>query len=348
MLTTDRLSIFDTPTVKMTITKQQLVELINFLIFNRNAKMTTNEVKTMLSGKPLTNTVISNLFNRALELQKDNLFSFIKLSKANTSFPEVITYTHITPDMKQLNTETNLNLYQAISSIPEYANKICLNVTPMLKGSGEPSDIFNFQSIVIRDLLSRSYFDTKSPMWLSPSIIRYICRFYNMSMSTSIASVFNLTYLEQQAIATIFSLFFLQKVSNKDVAETYIKNNKLGIGSSVDITNIINLIKGSISDVAYANMTLDDVCTCINKLGIGRLESINRKFLYTRLKGIGPDLFTSTMALDYPPYWTYLVLLTISGRKMGLMNTFKQNDIQKDAHSFSDDIVKTYSFLSAL
>lgn len=342
-----RISIFDTFTARRTITRAQLGELVNFLIFNRNCKLGGNDVRTLLATKPLTNTVVGNLFNRTIELQKTSLFSFIKIPKMNASFPEVITYTHVTPDLKQLDVPTEQHLYEAISQVPEFANTICFNVTTMLRGSGEPIDLLGFQSIVIRDLLSRSYFDNQTTMWLTPSLIRYLCRFYNMSLSASIGSVYNLTFQEQQVVATIVSLFFLQKVSDTSTAEAFIKSTKLGLGSQQEISDIISALKDALG-ADYANMDLDGVCLGIRALGTSRLSSINRLFLYTRLKGIGPDTFTSTMALEYPPYWAYLVLLTLSGRKMGLLSTFKKNDLQKEAGSFADDIARTYSFLPAL
>ena len=342
-----RSSIFDTLTIRTTVTKAQLSELVNFIIFNRNYRLGASEVRTMLGVRPLTSTVVGNLFSRATELKKDSVFSFIKIPKITVSIPEVLTYTHITYDLKQLNTEDNAILYDAVSRLPDFANTIVSNVTPMLRGTGEPIDALNFQSIFVRDLLSRSYFDNSSTMWLTPSLIRYLCRFYNMSLSSAVGTVYNLTFQEQQAVATVASLFFLQKVSDTNTAEQFVKSNKLGLGTVQDINDVIIRLKTVLHD-KYDAMTLDDVCTGINNLGIGRLENVNRKFLYTRLRSIGPDIFTSTMALEYPPYWAYLVLSTMSGRKMGLLTTFKRNDLQKDGVSFAEDIIKTHSFLPSI
>lgn len=342
-----RISIFDTLTARTTITNTQLSELINFIVLNRNYKLASTEIKALTTAHPLTTTVIGNLFTKAIDLHKESLFSFFKIPKTGISVPEVFTYTHITYDLKQLDIDSDKSLYEIIKKVPELANTICLNITPMLRTTGEPIDILNFQSIFIRDLLSRSYFDNKSTMWLTPSLIRYLCRFYNMSMSSTIGSVYNLTFQEQQAVATVFSLYFLQKVSDTITAETVVKSWKLGLGTAQDITDIITKIKEILGD-NYTGMSLDDACVGVNALGIGRLENLNRKFLYMRMKNIGPDIFTSTMAIEYPPYWAYLVLSTLSGRKMGLLSTFKRNDLVKDAASFSDDFVKSHSFLPTL
>lgn len=342
-----RISIFDTFTARTTITKPQLTELVNFIILNRSYRLGANDVKTLVGVRPLTATVIGNIFSRALELRKESLFSFIKVPKTTVAIPEVLTYTHVTYDLKQLNTNDDKNLYEAISRIPDFANTLCLNVTPMLRGTGEPIDALNLQATFVRDLLSRSYFDNKSTMWLTPSLIRYLCRFYNMSMSSTIGSVYNLSFQEQQAVATVFSLYFLQMVSDTTTAETVVKSWKLGLGTPQDTADVINKLKAALGD-KYNAMSLDDACDGVNALGIGRLQTVNRKFLYTRMKSIGPDTFTSTMALEYPPYWTYLVLYTLSGRKMGLLSTFKKNDLTKEAPAFAEDFVKTHSFLPSI
>jgi len=142
-------------------------------------------------------------------------------------------------------------------------------------------------------------------------------------------------------------LFFLQRVSDTQTAEAMIKTTNLGLGSAMQINDVITRLKDVLT-TKYDALSLDDVCIGINQLGIGRLANINRKFLYTRMRSIGPDVFTSAMALEYPPYWCYLVLATLSGRKMGLTNTLKRNDIAKDAPVFADDLLKSQSFLPSL
>lgn len=341
-------SIFDTLTARTTINTAQLRELVNFLVYHRTYKMDPQEVRVLLSARTLTTTPISTVCMRAIELQKEAVFSFIRIPSNATVAPEVMTYTHVTYDLKQLNVPQTQTLYEIVQSLPEFSDTIVSNVTAMLRRTGEPIDIMHLQATVVRDLLSRSYYNNTSALWLTPSLIRYLCRFYNMSLSSAIGSVYNLTFKEQQAVATIFSLFFFQQVSSAEVAENLIAGHaKLGLGSPYEIADIIARLK-SVLGARYTQMNLDDACVGVNALGIGRLEAVNRKFLYTRLRSVGPDVFTSMMALDYPPYWAYLVLLVLSGRKMGLTTTLKRNDLLRESTSFVNDLTQTQSFLLAL
>lgn len=341
-----RVSIFNTLTSRTTIIKTQLRELVNFVLLNRGYKMT--DLKVVLNSKLITITPISSVFTRAMnELHKETLFSFLRIPPTIVAVPEVVTYSHVTYDLQQLNTPNNEDLYNNLAVAPDFQNTILMNVTPLLRQNGELVDTLLFQSLVVRDLLSRSYFSNNTTMWLTPSLIRFLCRFYNMSMSSAIASAYNLTFQEQQAIATVFSLYFIQLVSNADTAETFVKTQKLGLGLPDQVLGIISLLKDVLKE-NYTHMSLDDACLGIQSLKIARLSSVDRRFLFTKQRSIGPDVLTSAMAIEYPPYWCYLVLATLSGRKMGLTTTLKRNDLVKDAPTFVKDLLFTQSFLTSL
>ena len=343
-----RVSIFDTLTARTTINKVQLRELVSFLLLNRVYKMNAGDVKAMVSAKPLAITPISSLFSRAIdEFHRETLFSFLRIPPTTVAAPEVVTYSHVTFDLKQFNTPDNAALYATLGTVPEFQNTIVSNVTPLLRRSGELTDTLAFQSLVVRDLLSRSYFNNTSATWLTPSLLRYLCRFYNMSMASSVASAYNLTFQEQQAVAAVFSVYFMQMVSDTDTAESLVKTSKLNLGTPDQILGVIARLKDTLGE-RYSAMTLDDVCVGINNLGIARLSTVDRRFVFTRQRNIGPDVMTSGMAVEYPPYWCYLVLATLSGRKMGLTMTMKRNDLAREAPDFAKDLLFSQSFLPSL
>lgn len=343
-----RVNIFDTLIAQVTINRAQLRELVNFIILNRSYRLGTTDVKSLAATRTLTMTPVSLLFNRAIELRKETMFSFFRIPPAVVAAPEVVTYRHMTFDLKQLATaDGTAGFYETLKVVPEFENTIFENVTSIVRVSGELTDTLAFQSSIVRDLLVRSYYDNKSTSWLTPSLLRYLCRFYNMSMAAPIATVFNLSFPEQQTVATVFSLYFLQMVTTAESAEVMVKTTKLGLGPVPQIIGIINRLKEVLKD-RYDHMTLDDVCLGINNLGIGRLSGVNRAFINTRQRNIGPDTLTSAMAIEYPPYWCYLVLATLSGRKMGLQTILKRNDLSRDAPAFVDDLLKSQSFLPSL
>jgi hypothetical protein len=343
-----RVNIFDTFTTRITINRVQLRELVNFIIQNRGDRLTAADVKLLTGSRTLAVTAVSSVFNRAVELHKETLFSFIRIPPTVVATPEVVTYRHVAFDLKQLSTAAGTaGLTETLRVVPDFADTIFENVTPLLRGTGELTDTVAFQSTIVRDLLVRSYYDNKSAGWLTPSLLRYLCRFYNMSMSSAVGMPFNLTYQEQQAVAAVFSLYFMQMVSDTESAEVMVKTSKLGLGSPDQIVGVIGRLKDTLGE-RYAAMSLGDACRGINALGISRLEGVDLKFINTRQSNIGPDKLTSTMAIEYPPYWCYLVLATLSGRKLGLQNVIKRNDLGRDGTAFVDDLLKSQSFLPSL
>ena len=339
-------SVFNTLTAKTTVNEAQLSELVKFIIKNRDIKLSPSDANELVTTKPLVSTPMNDIFARSVELNCDKLFSFVKIPQVVTSVPEVITYTHIPFDMKQLE-PINKSLYDVIEGIPDFSNKIFSNITPYLKRTGELNDISSFQSLCVRDMLSRSYFINNKSIWLTPSIIRFLCRCYNMSMSIAIGGAFNLSYFEQQAIAVVFALYFFQQVTTLADAEAMIKSSsKIGLPDTNTINDIINRIYGVVD--SKKAMTIDDVCLCINNLGIPRLSTVNRRLLHTRMQYIGPDLFTSTLAIEYIPAWAYIVLLAVSGRKIGLNNFLRSRNLIKDANEYAVDLCRSQAFLPSL
>lgn len=340
-------SIFETLMVRTTINPAQMREMVSFIALNRSFRLGQGEVRALVSGRSLAETAIGSVFTRAVQLHKEEVFGFLRIPPA-TSAPEVVTFNHVTFDLKQMVADDPTGgLSRVLATAPEFTNKIFYNVTPLLRQSGELTDTATFQAQIVRDLLVRSFYDTTTAVWLTPSLLRYLCRFYNMSMSATVGSVYNLTFKEQQAVATIFSLYFLQRVSNAETAEAMVKTNQLGLGAPDQILSVISRLRDVLGE-RYATMSLDDVCNGIIGLGQVRLGTINRRFLYTRQRNIGPDVMTSALALEYPPYWCYLVLLVLSGRKTALLSTFRNNDLTRGAPGFIDDLMKTQSFLPAI
>ena len=341
-----RMSIFETIAAKMTVNNLQLTELVNFIMQNRSVRLNPSEVKSLTNIRTLSDTPISRTFSRAMELGLDRIFSFCKIP-LTMPIPEVLTYQHITFDLDQLEPVAK-NLYDSIIHTPGFSGTIVENITSMVRQSGELTDSLGFQGVCVRDMLSRSYYENTSTMWLTPSLIRYLSRCYNMSLSAVIATTFDLDWFEKQSLGVILTYYFLQKVSNSVDAEAMIRSGaKLDLPQSIQTNEVISRMKEALGD-RFMNMSFDDVCTAINNLGINRLSNVNKKLIFTKCQTLGPDLYTTVMALEYPPYFAYIILLATSGRKIGMYNRLKNSTLEKEARTFADDLIRSQSFLPSL
>lgn len=342
-------SIYSTSTAKMTVTKTELTALTEFLITNRSRITLPSDVsKRLLASRSASGTPISKIVARAVELGKDSTISLLAIPQSITGYPEIITHEHMTFDVAQLR-PVEEGLYKALQ-VTEFNNKILLNITPYLmrvkSDEYEISDLPAFQAIAVREMLSRSYF-MSDRIWIAPAIARFLCRVYSMSLSVAVAAAYNLTIFEQRSVATIFAYYFATQVSSVNEAEDFIKSNAsyFYLGEIQEIADCIALIKE-----AQGNnpLTLEHACQAISNLGIQRMK-LSRRILHERAKSWGPNLYTSIMALEYAPYWAYILLLAASGRKIGITFNLKKNsDIWRQLVPQCEELLKAPGFLPLL
>lgn len=333
-------SIFATSACRHTINQIQLQELANFLIQYRSL-VTLPDTRLMLSTKSFIETPINQVYTKLIEANKDKLFGFVNVP-VNLTAPEILTYNHIAFDVTQMPDE----IQKTIDISPGYKDKIIFNVTSLVKANTELANVAMFQSQFVRDLLSRSYFRSNE-MWLSATAVQYLCKTYSMSVAAAIGRAYNLGLTEQQMVGAIFSLFFLKQVAKDSDAEVMLTNSDRLLVSTIDVRDVITHVKNTLKD-RYATMSLDDACACVHALGINRLAEVNRRFLYTKLRTIGPDVNSSAIALEYPPYWAHLILLAASGQKTGLAFTLKAFGLLKNATTFAEDLTRNQAFLAGI
>jgi hypothetical protein len=296
-----------------------------------------------VSTRSLTPTPLGTVFSRAVELGKDRLFSFLKIPPSVTPIPEVVTWRHVTYDAMQIRTVSE-NLYRALKT-PEFADRLIINATPMVRQNGEVTDLTAFHGTAVRDLLSRSYFRADQT-WISPTLSLFMCKAYTITISSVIARPFQLNGSEQQALSILLAYYFLSQVTDPAQAGDMLRNSTraLRLYDTAQVNDIVSLIE---REPDCKELTLARVCEISGKLGIARLK-LDLRSLYTRLSTIGPDQHTSFIALEYPPYWAYLLLLAVSGRKTMLSFLLKNAGLENEVKRFAEDLAQAHNFLGPL
>lgn len=354
-----RRSIYQTVIGQATAPVAQLEELAQFLIHHRDAVLSPGEARALVTAKSYTATPVGNVFSRAVELGKDKNFCFVRIP-TGLAAPEIITLRHLTFDVRQM-AAVNENLFKALNLLPEYNDKIVVNVTPLVTQAGGFSDLPAFQADLVRDLLSRSYFSSDRT-WISPAIAQYLSKVYTMSLSATLAQVFDLTLQDELMVRTLFCFYYLQLMSDAESAATMMRANtrNLSLGSPNQVADLLDLLRRELGgpdasrpaathndSARWYNPTLDDICQVAMKLGISRLK-VDRRLIYTRMNKLGPDIHTSMLAIEYPPYWAYLALMAASGRKIGLSFTLKKADLLRPTTEFADDLTRATGFYSSI
>lgn len=327
----------------------QIKHIAKFLVDNRDQVRIPLEIMNeILKTKVLSTTPISQLFDSMLKNRKQELFAPLNIPDS-ISPPEVITMNHIVIDVKQMK-DIDRSTYSAICTLPEYRDKIILNLTPLLKKKSPSTvtDMNELQSLMVRGLLVRSYYDSEN--WLTPALIEYLGESYSMTISSNIARNYNLTYKDQMVIATILTTYFHQKCygSVKKGEFPVTINNCSYLGSRVEITDRLETFKDILGEDDL-DLNIDKVCDLIAKTGSGRIEKFQQKILLTINKSLGSDQISALTAIEYPPFWAHQILLALSGVKSGMQWALKnQGKLFKNGAQFADTLIRTSAFIPEL
>lgn len=343
-----RPSLFSYLSAAASVNPKQLTILVEYLIRNTDVFLDTSEMNALFRSKSVVTTPISRIYQRLIETNEQGIFSPIRFRSGVHTINEVAASRHLTLDMLQAIEVVTPATAGAISVQPNLNKKIILNITQFTKASGDVSDTLGLQSVIVRDLLSRSFFTDTRTTWMTPNLTHFVCKVYSMTLGSSVASWYNLDYKTQTILNTLFAFFFLSAMSDDVSAANTLKTKYRYFGlpdSAEDLDQIFALIAMTLQKPTLDS--LDDVCTVIDALGVERIR-INRQILNTRLKSLGPDILTTAIALEYPPYFTYLILLVLSGSKIGLSYRLKSFNLMKEASVFVSDLIQTSSFIGSL
>jgi hypothetical protein len=338
-----RPSVFDYFTSKITLPHKALTELVEFFLRYRSLVQPPVTSKTFFATKTMVTTPLTQIATQAIELGKDQLFALMVVPPKTVPVPEVFTFQHIPFDIKQFPPD----LAAALQSYPEMRDKIVVNTTQFLKASGQFSDLTGFQNVIVRDLLTRSFATATTATWLTPRLALFVAKIYSMSLGSAIAEWFQLDARQRGIISTILAFYILQQMSSANLAEIYIRNNRklFYLPEIPDLEQIFGLIEETVGTLSLTDTAA--AYRVINAIGIPRMM-INRHIVITKVQKWGPDLFTTGLALEHPAYFTYLILLCLSGAKIGLSFRLKNILNPRDSEQFVDDLRRCATFIPAL
>lgn len=319
----------------------QLKQVIKYLIQNRNVVAPPSFLEPVYQIRPYSKTIINELFDRCVNTGYIDEFATIYpiayRGETIGNLPDLLTMSSITIDLKNSPEATPL------SGFYELNGKILANVSGLVK-PGEPgrtmqiSDINELHSMYVRGLLVRSY--STSNGWLSPNLTSYLTKAYCLSISGIIARNENLNIQEQLTVAMIFALYMSQMLARDDDDITKPRGfyRCTYLGSPKDLEDLA--VRAS--TLSQNGLTIPACCELVAELGPQRLQKFNVGLFYRTCSILGPssDPITTNVGLEYPPYFTYMLLNIFSGNKSGaLLNQLKQNRLDKnEAKKFVDEL----------
>lgn len=320
---------FDTCIAKFAGLDKQSTSVLKYIIENQNCIIPMSEIAQMTQNvRMILKTPMAEFFDRILSNQGLGNFTALYLTNAQGSVPEMLTTTSLTLDTKQLDNAIILK------SLPEVVDKIIVNLSTAVKpdkaaGRLAISAIDTMLNIYVRGYLVASYEDSDG--WLTPYLGEYATRTYSMILSSVISRYYNLSIPETMLVMRIFALFFTQLLGgeNDDPVMPAMYNRCTFCGNRAELIDTAKLCAYKSKD----GLDITSVCELIVETGPERISTLNISAFYALAGNIGQDIISTQIALEYPPYWVYTLILALSGQKIPMVYQLNSQRLVQEGRS---------------
>jgi len=301
------------------------------------------ETKILSTQDSMTRTIMSELYQQALLEGKLSMFRLLILDKVD-KIPSWFLISWLDIDTLELR-DTDKQSADVLNTISEYRDKVLVDITPYYsKKKRGISDTTSFYSRLMRSMLCRSYHKADQ-MWLTPTLIYQLCKFYATILSTKIGRTYNLTYQEQYVVATALAVFFVNRCTNNSEVINPMMGKMDFLRRAVDTKPIYDYISEHYTVATY---DINAVVATIVEFGPSRISAFNSATLYQMNSNLTGNQVISLIAVEYPPYWCHLIISAMSGDKTSMYHSIKSLNLKREAMEFQNEILKTSSFIRSL
>lgn len=300
--------------------------VLKYVVENQNYVLSSDELTELIRPiRTILKTPMATMVDRMIEATGLVNFAAYYVPVKDASMPEILTANNITLDLKQVPNAS------ALSSMPKLRNKVLLNLNGLVSqtaGSGaNVSDADRLRALLVRGQLVASYWDHDN--WPSPSIAEYAIKSYSIILSALISRYYNLSLPEQNKIGAILGFYQAQWYVGNGVLNNpvYLRLNYLG--NRAELEEVAKLCIESYPE----GMTLDDACALVAQVGPDKMKQFNRTTLMAIGGNLGDDLIVSQLGLEYPPYWVYMLICSLSGAKTPMVYQLNSQRLIQEGRS---------------
>lgn len=338
-----KLTLSDTPYgVGLDLAKRG-VEAATFLAKNRTSILGIDGIEYLQSTvKPTVSTPLVDIYNKAASLGKLKSFTMFDTTGL-TDVPTLLTLEDISVDGKYIS-----------KNMPSAYQNVWVNLTPILARRDaynrnlQINNPIRFAQLIAKGLLCMSYND--SDIWLSPNLSVPVIEAYSSLFAMHLKSMYNLNGLEEYAfVRTMFAAYIAQLLGpaddKHDIPVLLNRCNFLYEGESMRVlTERFDRVAEVRNDIAPdGHFDINVVCQLIAKCGPERMKKLTAKTLYVLMTRSPMDSQNMLFAMDYPPYFVYLLLNNVRGGKNPLfMNLLKFGglNLKKRMDRFAQELVE--------
>lgn len=336
------ISIFDTQFAKSGALKTNANLVAKYIVNNRHVALFGPDLLQVQQAKTILNTPLNKLYDHISYVNALSLFTVINTALSDDSVPELLTVPDITIDTAQLDNAS------VLTSLPEFKDKIIVNINQIVRMRSSTNrelritDINELHGMFVRGALVMSYHGSKNDTWLTPSLCTYIGKSYSMTIGSFIKRFYNLQGSQENVVNTILSLYILGQLSPD--AKTLI-NGCTYLGSRNTIAMIIEGLKDYGDPF---NLNLETACKLIADSGPQHMSKFNDTMLIRLASKLSSSYITTYIALEYPPYWVYLLILALSNFKIYIGQLLQQQKLIQEGGEFLRNLDTSKQFFEQM
>lgn len=347
-----RINLYQIGTIALTLNAKRAEEIVRFLTMQSDSFVPQAQAKDVFSTRALVSSPLGRIFHSAYTSGALDNYSLLYLSGGDThGIPSELHFEHLALDLDQLS-----NVYPVIKRVlavmPNLGNGCILNATQLLRKDLDGYRVRDADELykkTVRDLLVKSYWSSKtSPSWLETEILITSAHIYSRCLSSAMSRAFDTDTSTERYMQVVFLLYYLTTVQNEGMAVSTVRGKaaRFFLPRGDELDPILNKIHDVIGREAPTNM--EEVCNAISGLGVDRLKA-NMRSLSTIVRAwVSGDVLSSMIALEYPPYFLWALLLTTTGNGGSLTYFIKSQKLNRDVAEMCDRLLKSHLFLPEL
>lgn len=287
----------------------------------------------------VTDTPITNLYSRMHGRLDERIYSLLDMRRSS-SIPPWLVVKWVNLDVLTLREDDPAR--NTLNSIREYRNKIIINATPSVTDK-QLKNVELLRNDLIMSAVYRSYVNSDDSVWLSASIMRYLCKSYAFNISNRISKSYQLDSGQMMMIAAVASIYFCNKVSKATCPVAPLFYSMDFIHKTVDSKKIIEYVEAT-----YPEFTIDAMVETIVHFGVERLKKFNTQGLFTLLTNIDVDRMMSFLVLENPAYYMFSTLNALSGSKSSLYHMIRTLNLGADMKEMVRELMICKPFMESL
>ena len=209
-----------------------------------------------------------------------------------------------------------------------------------------------FAALISRGILCMSYND--SDEWLTSSLNATMVEAYSLLFAMHLKNRFDLNAEEYAVVRTLFAAYYAQKVCSNSAPKNCppllyrCKDIWRDVGSPNAVDDRLASVEEVRNQIAPDGvLSIKVICDILAKAGPQRMQKlISERLLYTYMSRSPTDSRAMYCAIDYPPYFVWLILQNLRNGKNPLFNLLiKFGNMKTILTKFSEELITSKLFI---